>query len=407
MKTLPTSGIRSWFSPWRLLLIAIIVIALALLAKRIWFTPPPPPQVATAPVTKGDVEDTVLATGTIGAAKLVSVGAQVTGKVERLHVALGDTVKQGQLIAEIDALTQQNNLRNAQAALKSAEAQLRSRQAALKQAELTAARLRQLVAIDAGSRSDLEAAEATLSTSRADVAVQEAQIAQAKVAEDTSKVNLGYTRVTAPMDGVVVAIVTEQGQTVNANQSAPTLIKLARLDTMTIKAQISEADVPRVKPGMPVYFSLLGDPDKRYETKLRAVEPGPTTLATDTSTTTTSTAATAIYYNGIFDVANPDGKLRINMTAQTSIVLAQVKDALTIPSGALGARDTRAGEGRYKVRVMAAGNITEKSVRIGLNNRVRAEVLEGLAQGEQVVTTEAKVGAVSANNQRGGPPPMF
>ncbi|MBC3919085.1 efflux RND transporter periplasmic adaptor subunit [Undibacterium sp. CY18W] len=407
MKTLPTSGIRSWFSPWRLLLIAIVVVALALLAKRIWFTPPPPPQVATAPVTKADVEDTVLATGTIGAAKLVSVGAQVTGKVERLHVALGDTVKQGQLIAEIDALTQQNNLRNAQAALKSAEAQLRSRQAALKQAELTAARLRQLVAIDAGSRSDLEAAEATLSTSRADVAVQEAQIAQAKVAEDTSKVNLGYTRVTAPMDGVVVAIVTEQGQTVNANQSAPTLIKLARLDTMTIKAQISEADVPRVKPGMPVYFSLLGDPDKRYETKLRAVEPGPTTLATDTSTTTTSTTATAIYYNGIFDVANPDGKLRINMTAQTSIVLAQVKDALTIPSGALGARDTHAGEGRYKVRVMAGGRIMEKSVRIGLNNRVRAEVLEGLAQDEQVVTTEAKVGAVSANNQRGGPPPMF
>lgn len=407
MKTLPTSGrgslLSRWLSPWRLLLIAIVV-ALALLAKRIWFTPPPPPQVATAPVTKADVEDTVLATGTIGAAKLVSVGAQVTGKVERLHVALGDTVKQGQLIAEIDALTQQNNLRNAQAALKSAEAQLRSRQAALKQAELTAARLRQLVAIDAGSRSDLEAAEATLSTSRADVAVQEAQIAQAKVAEDTSKVNLGYTRVTAPMDGVVVAIVTEQGQTVNANQSAPTLIKLARLDTMTIKAQISEADVPRVKPGMPVYFSLLGDPDKRYETKLRAVEPGPTTLATDTSTTTTSTAATAIYYNGIFDVANPDGKLRINMTAQTSIVLAQVKDALTIPSGALGARDAR---GNYKVRVIAAGNITEKSVRIGLNNRVRAEVLEGLAQGEQVVTTEAKVGAVSASNQRGGPPPMF
>jgi len=397
----------SWFKPWRLLLAAAVLIALGLLAKRIWFTPPPAPQVATAPVTRGDIEDTVLATGTIGAAKLVSVGAQVTGKVERLHVALGDSIKQGQLIAEIDAQTQQNNLRTAQAALKSAEALLRSRQAAFKQAELAAARLRQLVAIDAGSRADLEAAEATLSTSRADIAAQEAQIAQAKVAEDTSKNNLAYTRVTAPMDGVVVAIVTEQGQTVNANQSAPTLIKLARLDTMTIKAQISEADVPRVRPGMPVYFSLLGDPDKRYETQLRAVEPGPTTLATETSSTsaTSSSAATAIYYNGIFDVPNPQGKLRINMTAQTSIVLSQIKGALTIPSGALGGRD---GEGRYKVRVLADGQVSEKKVRIGLNNRVRAEVLDGLAAGELVVTSEAREGGAAASGgQRGGPPRMF
>lgn len=397
--------VSSWFKPWRLLLALAVLIALALLAKRLWFTPPPAPQVATAPVTVSDIEDTVLATGSIGAAKLVSVGAQVTGKVERLHVSLGDSIKQGQLIAEIDALTQQNNLRNAQAALKSAEAQLRARQAALKQAELAAVRLRQLVAIDAGSRADLEAAEATLSTGRADVAAQEAQIAQAKVAEDTSKINLAYTRVTAPMDGVVVAIVTEQGQTVNANQSAPTLIKLARLDSMTIKAQISEADVPRVKPGMPVYFSLLGDPDKRYETKLRAIEPGPTTLATDTTTTTSSSAASAIYYNGIFDVPNVQGKLRINMTAQTSIVLAQIKGALTIPSGALGARDT---EGRYKVRVLADAQVSERKVRIGLNNRVRAEVLEGLKAGELVVTSEAKIGGAAAGgNQRGGPPPMF
>ena len=405
---------KDWLNKHRksllLALAAVLLIAAGLAAYLLWLKPAPVPQVVTAAVESGSIEDTVLATGTIGAAKLVSVGAQVTGEVKRLHVALGDTVKQGQLIAEIDALTQANNLRNAQAALQNSQAQLRARQAALKQAGLAAERLRALVAIDAGARADLEAAEASLDTSKAEIAAQQAQIAQAKVAEDTAKVNLGYTRVSAPMDGVVVAIVTEQGQTVNANQSAPTIIKLARLDTMTVKAQISEADVPRVKPGMPVYFSLLGEPDRRIEVKLRAVEPGPTTLATDGSGSSstgssTSSTASAIYYNGIFDVPNPDGKLRINMTAQTTIVLARAQDVLTVPSAALLGRGRG---GQYKVRVLGAdGKLVEKPVRIGLNNRVQAEVLEGLKAGELVVTSEAVAGAPASVGRAGRSPRMF
>src|SRR6218665_868765 len=398
-----TMKTRSWMKPWPLGLALLVLLAGGFAVKHFWFTPPPPPQVATAPVVTGDIEDTVLATGTIGAFKLVSVGAQVTGEVKRLHVALGDTVKQGELIAEIDALTQQNNLRNAQAALQNAQAQWRAKQASLKQLGLAAVRLRELVAIDAGARADLEAAEASLDTTKAEIAAQQAQIAQARVAEDTAKVNLGYTRVSAPMDGVVVAIVTEQGQTVNANQSAPTIIKLAKLDTMTVKAQISEADVPKVKPGMPVYFSLLGEPDTRISVKLRAVEPGPTTIATDssgsTSASTTSSTTSAIYYNGIFDVPNPEGRLRINMTAQTTIVLAQAKDVLTLPSAALGKRE---GRERYKVKVLEGDKVVEKTVRIGLNNRVQAQVLEGLKAGDLVVTSEAGAGG-KAVMPRGGP----
>lgn len=393
---------KNWLKPGRLIALLLVLLG-GWIAKRVWFTAPPPPAVATTPVAVGDVEDTVLATGTIGAYKLVSVGAQVTGEVKKLNVALGDRVTKGQLIAEIDALTQQNNLRNAEAALRSAQSQLQSRQAALQQAELAARRLRELVAIDAGSRADLETAEATLSTNRAEVDAQKAAIAQAQVAVDTANVNLGYTRVTAPMDGVVVAVVTEQGQTVNANQSAPTIIKLAKLDVMTVKAQISEADVPRVKPGLPVYFNLLGEPDRRYEVKLRAVEPGPTTIATDSTTSATTTSTTsAIYYNGIFDVPNPDGKLRINMTAQSTIVLARAAQVLTLPSAALGAKE---GD-RYRVRVLENGRVVDKQVRIGLNNRVRAQVLDGLKAGELVVTSEAGAAGSSTGGQRRGPPPF-
>lgn len=399
------NGIKRLWRPLAVLLVLLLAVAWAI--RHFWFTPAPPPQVATAPVVRADIEDAVLATGTLYAAKLVSVGAQVTGQVKVLNVALGDVVRQGQPIAEIDALPAQNALRNAQAQVRSAEAQLAAKQAALAQSELVARRQRELVAADAGARADLEAAEATLATTRAEVAAQRALIAQAQVAESTAQLNLSYTRVTAPMDGVVVAIVTEQGQTVNANQSAPTIVKLARLDSMTVKAQISEADVARVKPGMPVYFNLLGEPDRRIEARLRAVEPGPTTIATDTTggASTTSSASNAIYYNGIFDVPNPDGRLRINMTAQTTIVLASAKQVLTVPSAALGTRDR---EGFYKVRVQQEdGRIVEKKLRIGLNNRVQAQVLEGLREGERVITSEAVAGAGPSLGRRGAPPRMF
>lgn len=399
---------KTWLRPGRLVLLLVVMAVLGFIIKRVWFTAPPPPQVTTAVVERGDLEESVLATGTINAYKLVSVGARATGEVKRLHVALGDKVKEGQLIAEIDALTQQNALRDAQASLRSAQALLASRRATLAQAELTLKRQRALNDADAGARADLETAEATLGTARADVDSQQALVAQAKVNVDSAQVNLGYARVTAPMDGTVVAIVTEQGQTVNATQSAPTIIKLARLDTMTIKAKISEADVPRVKPGMPVYFSLLGEPDRRIEARLRAIEPGDTTLAdsTTTSSTSTSTSSTtsAIYYNGIFDVPNPSGQLRINMTAQSTIVLNQAKGVLTMPAAALGKKDA---QGRYTVRVQQPdGRMEPRTVRIGLNNRVRVEVLEGLKEGERVVTSEALASAAPNEGGRRGPPPM-
>ena len=398
-------NIRTWFTPWRIALV-LLVLVVAALVLRSRFKPPEPPAVTTAAVTRGDLEQGVLATGTIEAARLVSVGAQATGELKRLHVALGDRVKKGDLIAEIDSLTQQNALRTASAALLNVKAQRAAKLATLKQSELAVARLRALVEIDAGSRTDLETAEATLDVTRADIAALDAQITQAVVAEDTARVNLGYARVVAPMDGTVVAVVTEQGQTVNAAQSAPTVVKLARLDTMTVKAQISEADVPRVKPGLPVYFTLLGDPDTRYETTLRAVEPGPTTLATDTTTTTTTTSsstASAIYYNGIFDVPNPQGKLRISMTAQATIVLARAHDVLTVPAAALGLRDK---QGLYPVRVLDGPRLDLRHVRIGLNNRVQAEVLDGLKEGERVVTSEAAPGTAKSDSvPRGGPPP--
>lgn len=376
----------------RYALIAAILLLLVFGARAAFFSAPPPPTFAVAEVSRADLEDSVLASGTIDAIERVSVGAQATGQLKSLKVELGDRVKKGQLVAEIDDLTQQNELRNAQAALQTRRAERAAKVATLKQAELAFKRQRQMLAADASSREAYETAEATLAVTRAEIASLDAQIAQAEIQVDTAQVNLGYTRIVSPIDGMVVAVVTKEGQTVNSIQSAPTIIKVAQVDTMTIKAQISEADVTRVKPGLPVYFTILGEPDERYRATLRAVEPAPDSIQKEdaasslTSSSSTSTSA-AVYYNGLFDVPNPDEKLRISMTAQVFIVLGEAKDAVVVPASALGKRGK---DGRYEVRVVLDGNKTEtRQVRIGMNNNVQAQVLEGLEVGERVVSADS------------------
>jgi macrolide-specific efflux system membrane fusion protein len=381
-----TSRLSNFLNRWRYALAALALLGLGLGVKYYFFPTKKAPTFVTATAVLGDIEQSVLATGTLQAFKQISVGAQASGQIKSLSVALGDSIQKGQLIAEIDAMKQENDLRNTQAALLSAEALLGSRQALLKQAELNFQRQKELLSGDAISRQTYEQAEATLGTTRADIKTSEAQIAQASIAADTAKVNLGYTRILAPMDGVVVALVAQQGQTVNANQSAPIIIKLALLDTITVKAQISEADVVRVKPGQKVYFTILGAPEKRYYTTLRSVDPAPDSIVTDTATTVNT--ATAIYYNGLLDVPNPEGLLRISMTAQVYVVLNEAKGVITIPSAAVQQVGRR---GPASVRVVnAAGKAVKREVKVGIDNNVNAEILDGLAVGDKVVLSEAQ-----------------
>ena len=391
---------RSKFKRYALIAVVVLLVAFAL--RVVFFSAPPAPTFAVGEVSRANLEDSVLASGTIDAIERVSVGAQATGQLKSLKVELGDRVKKGQLVAEIDDLTQQNELRNAEAALQTRRAERAAKVATLKQAELAFKRQRQMLAADASSREAYETAEATLAVTRAEIASLDAQIAQAEIQVDTARVNLGYTRIVSPIDGMVVAVVTKEGQTVNSIQSAPTIIKVAQVDTMTIKAQISEADVTRVKAGLPVYFTILGEPDQRYQAKLRAVEPAPDSIqkedATSSLTSSSGSSTTAaVYYNGLFDVPNPDEKLRISMTAQVFIVLGEAKDAVVVPASALGKRGK---DGRYTVRVVLKDNKTEeRQVKIGMNNNVQAQVLEGLEVGERVVTADSAPAAAAA---RGG-----
>jgi len=351
------------------------------------------PLFATAPALVADIEDTVIAAGSLEASRMVSVGAQVSGQIRSLHAQLGDEVKAGELIAEIDSTTQENDVRDARAALAAARAERSMELATLKRMELTFARQKMLLAEDATSRAEYELAEAELHATRARIEALDAQIEQRQTRLDTARANLGYTKIRAPMDGVVVAVVVKEGQTVNAMQAAPTIVKLAQLDRMTVNAEISEADVVKIKAGQPVYFTILGNPEKRYHGTLRTIEPAPKSLEAEASMAS-ATAATssnnAIYYNALFDVPNPDRELRISMTAQVYIVLDAASAALTIPSVALG---ERMPNGRYTVRVLGAEKApSTRAVEIGINNRNVVQVIDGLHAGEHVIVGEAAPG---------------
>lgn len=378
----------------RLFVVRLLLPALLLIAVGWFFSATGAALVAsyiTATAERRDLEQSVLADGTLQAQKLVSVGAQVSGQIKVLHVALGDQVKQGDLLVEIDDLTQQNALKDAEAALDNVQAQLASRRATLRNNGLVFDRQRKVLARGLGSQADYDSAEATLIATRADIRALIAQAVQARIAVDTARVNLGYTRIVAPMAGTIVAIPVEQGQTVNAVQSTPTIVKVARLDTMTVEAQITEADVIRVSTGLPIYFTILGAPEHRYEARLRAIEPAPDSINDDTSSSTT----TAVYYNGLFEVSNPEGALRIGMTAQVHLVLATERNALVIPAIALSGDRVQVVDG--------AGKLQWRQVKVGLNNKVDAQILSGLEAGESVVVSQ-----LTAQNQQSGRmgPPM-
>ncbi|MEG9305012.1 efflux RND transporter periplasmic adaptor subunit [Psychrobacter celer] len=423
--------------------VALVVVVFGALAYRFFMPKETAPNYLTAKVEVGDIENNVMASGKVKALNTVEVGAQVSGEVKKLYVDIGDQVQQGDLIAQIDQVTQRNALDNQQAtleqsaaalqsaraealsrqaSLKSAYADLASRQSELKQAQSDFARLKSLVEIDAisqqeydtqatavqtakaavdNARAAIDTANAAIVTANADISSQQAELRKSQTNVNTAQQDLGYTTIRAPMSGTVVSITTEQGSTVNANQTAPTIVTLADLSTVRINAQISEADVINVQAGMPVYFNIIGNPEQKFDATLKAIEPAPEQISE------TSSTDTAIYYIGYLEVPNPERRFRIDMTAQVYVVIDQAKDALLIPSTALkNSKTDTSGKTTATVRVLQAdGTVKEQPVTVGINNRVNAQILSGLKAGDDVILSEDN--SSSKGNQSGGGRPPF
>ncbi|WP_261818121.1 efflux RND transporter periplasmic adaptor subunit [Vibrio gallicus] len=348
---------------------------------------------STQPVTAGAIENVVLTNGVLYPYKLVNVGAQVSGKLQTIKVEVGDKLNQGDVIAQIDNLSQKNVLSAARASLNSIDAQYRAKQAQISQAQLAFDRQTKMRAKSVSSQSAYDAAKTDLLIYKSELDQLMAEKQKAAISVNDAELDLSYTTIDSPISGTVVYVSVEEGQTVNTNQSTPSIVEVAQLNTMTVKAQVSEADIIHVQKGQKVYFSILGSSKHRFNGVVRAIEPGPTLMTGDDSELNIGDND-AIYYNVLFDVDNSDQLLRIGMTAQVSIVLESTDDALLIPSQVLTKK--LSGDNRYRVSLLVNGEVESRDIEIGINNRVQAQVLSGLSLGEKVI-----VGQANPNHQSG------
>ncbi|MDI9224020.1 efflux RND transporter periplasmic adaptor subunit [Pantoea sp. EA-12] len=378
------------------LLVAIVLLLVIILVWAYSSSRPKSNALVTATVRQGNIENVIAATGKMDAIERVNVGAQVSGQVKKLYIKAGDAVSKGELIAEIDDQPQRSDLQNAEAALSVAQADLETREATLVRQDAQFKRLQQMLKTNAVSRQDYDEAAEAWSTAHAELTAQKARVIQAQIEVDKKQLDLSYTRIMAPMDGTVIAIVTKQGQTVNAAQSAPTIAKLAQLDTMTIKVQISEADINNVKPGQQAWFTTFANPDKRYNATLRSIELAPESVMKDdalmgnSESTPTSSTNAAIYYNALLDVPNPDNALRISMTAQVNLLRDAAKEALLIPVQAT----KKDADGKTFVEVADKQGLPEKRIiTTGISDSVDIQVLSGLQAGEKVILATQAPGA--------------
>ena len=381
------------------------LLAVAALAAGMWWWLKPKNEInyLTEPVVRTNIAQTVSATGEISAAQLVDVGAQASGQIKKLHVTLGQQVKKGDLIAEIDSTSQLNNLNTNKAKLDTYQAQLVSAEIALRSADKKYQREQALWKEDATSREALEDAQDAFAAAKASVAELKSSIRQTQIAINTAEADLGYTRITAPMDGTVVAIPVEEGQTVNANQTTPTIVQVADLSTMLNKMQIAEGDVNKVKAGMKLTFTTLSQPDNVREATLESIDPGLTTMSQGSYTTSTDTTDSAIYYYARSLVPNEDNVLHIGMTTENTITINQAEKVLAVPKLAVKQRG-----GKQYVRVLGENNQPqEKEITTGLSDNMNTEVKSGLGEGENVIISEAAAGETSDSVGRGiGRPPM-
>lgn len=402
------------------------------------------PEYQTAEVTRGDLEVSISAAGKILPKETVTVGAQVSGQLMELYVEAGDLVEAGQLLARIDATIAETSVEASQAQLKELQASRKQQQASLELSKANAARAAMLFENDAIARADYEASQADYTVAMGRLDAINAQIERQTSTLRAQQATLEFTNIYAPISGTVVSMAAVKGQTLNANQTAPTILTLADLTIMTVETDVSEADVLRIEPGQTAWFTTLGDSARRWQTSVRQVLPTPEVLND------------VVLYKALLDVENPQNRLKPEMTAQVFFITGSAKDAVLVPITALqaapqrrdrsqggagrvaqgGERQGRPGGGLMQAEAsepagapqddrrrrafmqareahpdadMASvlvigpeGEPRPRPVLVGLKTRTQAEILFGLEPGEIVVTGE--VGAPRpAQTQQQGP----
>jgi macrolide-specific efflux system membrane fusion protein len=369
--------------------VACLIPVIAIAAWQV--LPPGRDRLTTVTVTRGDIESSVTALGTLQPRRYVDVGAQASGQIQKIHVEAGDEVKEGQLLVEIDPSTQKAKLDASRYAIENLQAQLQEQRAQHELARQKYQRQQRLVTSNATREEDVQTAKAELSATQARVDMFQAQIRQAQASLRSDEAELGYTRIYAPMSGTVVAVDARVGQTLNAQQQTPLIMRIAKLSPMTVWAEVSEADIGHVKPGMSAYFTTLSGGARRWTSTVRQILPIPPKPLNETSqgggspaSSSKSGSGRVVLYTVLLDVENTDHALMAEMTTQVFFVASAARNTLTAPIAALRSGPT---PDRHIAQVVAAnGTIKRLEVRTGISDRRHIQVLEGLNEGDHLLT---------------------
>ncbi|WP_339465559.1 efflux RND transporter periplasmic adaptor subunit [Pseudomonas sp. EA_65y_Pfl2_P74] len=368
----------------------VVLCLIPVVAYAAWqIMPPGRDRFATVQVTRGDIESSVTALGTLQPRRYVDVGAQASGQIQKIHVEVGDVVKEGQLLVEIDPSTQKAKLDAGRFSVENLKAQLQEQRAQHELAQQKYQRQQNLAAGGATREEDVQTARAELKATQARIDMFQAQIRQAQASLRSDQAELGYTRIYAPMAGTVVALDAREGQTLNAQQQTPLILRIAKLSPMTVWAEVSEADIGHVKPGMSAYFTTLSGGHRRWSSTVRQILPVPPKPLDQTSqgggspASSKSGSARVVLYTVLLDVDNTDNALMAEMTTQVFFVANQAKDVLTAPVAALQGSDTA---NLQTAQVVAAnGNIESREVRTGISDRLKVQILDGLSEGDHLL----------------------
>jgi macrolide-specific efflux system membrane fusion protein len=375
--------------PRRALLAALCLISVVAVAA--WqFIPPGRDQFATVQVSRADIESSVTALGTLQPRRYVDVGAQASGQIHKIHVEVGDVVKEGQLLVEIDPSTQQAKLDAGRFSIENLKAQLQEQRAQHELARQKYQRQQNLAAGGATREEDVQTAQAELRATQARIDMFQAQIRQAEASLRSDQAELGYTRIYAPMAGTVVALDAREGQTLNAQQQTPLILRIAKLSPMTVWAEVSEADIDHVKPGMHAWFTTLSGGTRRWTSTVRQILPVPPKPLDQTSqgggspaSASKSGSARVVLYTVLLDVDNADNALMAEMTTQVFFVANQAQNVLTAPIAALQAGSQ---SDQQTAQVVASnGSIEQRNVRTGISDRLRVQILDGLQEGDHLL----------------------
>lgn len=372
----------------KILIGIVIVVVLGMVAFIIFRSKESELRFRTEKVTRGDIEATVTATGTVNAVTTVLVGTQVSGTIKHLYVDFNSPVKNGQLIAQIDPAIFEAQVEQARANLFSAKANVDKAEAALLDARRTMDRNRELFSRNLIARSELDTSETNYEAARAQVSATKAQVAQAEAALRYAETNLKYTRILSPVDGIVVSRNVDVGQTVAASFQTPTLFTIAQdLTKMQINTNVDEADIGKIKVGQYVEFTVDAYPDITFKGRVSQVRSAPITVQN------------VVTYDVVIKVDNPELKLKPGMTANVSIIVARKGGILRIPNAALRFRPPEAGKpSEYKgpgVWIIENRKPERIKVATGISNGNYTELVSSeIMEGQEVIVeslTKTKV----------------